>query len=108
MPILQTIQPANPYAVEWDHQYCAKSLKDQILEDMLLKNVTTEQVKDVKFKTRGQHKCNEWHKHRSFRITASNFYTVTHSKPSTQEHLAEKLINPNQFVSKATTHGKVQ
>lgn len=40
MPILQTIRPANTYAAVHDHHYVEKSPEDQVLEDLLLKNIT--------------------------------------------------------------------
>lgn len=78
MPILQMVRPANPYAIENNHQYVKKSLKEKMLEDLLLKNPSTEKICDVERSTRLQCKCKELHTHRSCRITASNFHAVTH------------------------------
>ncbi|CAH4035789.1 unnamed protein product [Pieris brassicae] len=94
MPILQTIRPANTYAVENDHQYTQKSLKDELLTDLLLKNPSPEKILDIERSTRQQYQSTEWQSHRLCRITASNFYAVTHSKASTQKHLAQKNIRP--------------
>lgn len=107
MPLLQMVRPANPYAIENDHQYTQKNLNDEILTDLLLKNPTMEKLHDVERSTRNQNKCKEWHNHRSCRITASNFHAVIHSKPSTQKHLAQKIINPKPFISRPTAHGQM-
>ncbi|KAJ0169710.1 hypothetical protein K1T71_014895 [Dendrolimus kikuchii] len=92
MPILQMVKPANPYAIEWDHNYLEESVKDQFLKELALINITKQKIMDVERNTREQYRCHEWHKMRSCRITASNFYTVIHSKPNTQEHLVQKML----------------
>lgn len=107
MPFLQLVKPANPYAVEMDHDYMEKSAKDLLLEDLLLKNVNQRQVDDVQVKTILQDASKDWHWFRSTRITASNFHAVCHSKGSTRQALANNILYPKKITTRATTHGKV-
>lgn len=107
MPYLQVIKPANPYSIEMDHDYMEKSAKDLLLENLLLKNINQEQVEDVKVKTALQDASKDWHLIRSVRITASNFHAVCHSRGNTRQALANNILFPRKFSTRATTHGKV-
>lgn len=107
IPFLQTVKPANPYAIVADHDYCISNHEDRLLESLLLKNVTLQQVEDVKNATCQQSGSKEWHQQRSVRITSSIFHAVCHSKEGTRKILAQNILCPKKFTSRATTHGKV-
>ncbi|KAL0895959.1 hypothetical protein ABMA27_011961 [Loxostege sticticalis] len=105
MPILQTIPPANPHGIEWDHYPCLKkSPQETLLENLLLKNVTSAQIADVERNTRDQASSPEWHERRSCRITASMFYSVCHSK-SYSTALLQRIFAPKTVHTRAIIHG---
>lgn len=107
MPYLQVIKPANPYALEMDHDYLEKSAQEFLLEKLLLKNVCQQQVDEVRVSTVAQNASKDWHLARCVRITASIFHAVCHSKDSTKQVLANNILFPKKFNTRATTHGKV-
>lgn len=107
MPYMQVIKPANPYAIEMDHDYMEKSAKDLLLENLLLKNINQQQVDDIQLKTKLQDASKDWHRLRSVRITASNFHAVCNSRGSTRQALANNILYPKKFQTRATVHGKV-
>lgn len=107
MPILQTLQPANPHGIEWDHYPCLKeSPHDVLLENLLLRNVTSAKTEEVEKNTRAQADSPEWHERRSCRITASMFYTVCHSK-TYSDSLIKRILAPKAVHTRAVVHGKV-
>lgn len=107
MPLLQTFKPANPHGIEWDHYpYLEKTPEDILLEKLLLKNVTPEQIQAVENNTRAQSNSDEWHQIRSCRITASMFYVVSHSKAYTKS-LIEKIMEPKTVHTRALAYGKI-
>ncbi|XP_045449980.1 uncharacterized protein LOC123658665 [Melitaea cinxia] len=107
MPLLQTYEPANPHGIEWDHYpYLAKTPQDNLLEKLLLKNVTNEKIQALEKNTRAQNASAEWHEMRSCRITASMFYVVCHSKTCTKS-LLQKIFAPKTVHTRAMVHGKI-
>ncbi|XP_063384478.1 uncharacterized protein LOC134670606 [Cydia fagiglandana] len=107
MPILQTIKPANPYAIEWDHSnYTNRNEKELLLERLLLKNVTPEQIVNTEKATKVQDKSKEWHNLRCCRVTASNFHVACHATTG-KDHLIQRIMNPRAIHTRAITHGKI-
>lgn len=90
-----------------DHDYMKKGAKELLLEKLLLKNVSQQQVNEVKISTLAQNASKDLHLFRSVRITASIFHAVCHSKGSTRQVLANNILCPKKFNTRATTHGKV-
>lgn len=105
MPMKQLYEPANPFAVEWDHCYCNVSNETKLLQSFNLISISPEEATAIELETRGQASNTKWRNHREVRITASKFHTICHLKGSSQEKFASQIINPNKFTSKATNHG---
>ena len=49
IPLLQTCEPANPHGIEWDrYTYVDRTPIDILLEKLLLKNIISEQIQEVR------------------------------------------------------------
>jgi hypothetical protein len=108
MPLLQTFEPANPHGIEWDHSYTLETAEEKLLNDLFLKNVTAETIKEVEQSTRGQDTSAKWHEMWAWRITASIFYTVSRNTHVGKKAIVEKIISPKLVHTRAVTHGKIQ
>jgi len=109
MSIKMMLEPANPYAIEWDHCYSTYNAKNALLKSLYLLDVSEEQVQEIEQETRGQSNNKAWHEKRCHRITASNFYACCNEKLSKKgaETVVQLILNPRPFTSKATSHGKI-
>lgn len=105
MPIKQLYEPANPYAVEWDHCYSNVSTETKLLESLNLLSISPEQAAAIELETQGQANNPKWTNHREARITASKLHTICHLRSTNQEKFASQILNPHKFSSRATNHG---
>ncbi|XP_052747032.1 uncharacterized protein LOC112057632 isoform X1 [Bicyclus anynana] len=105
MPFKQLFEPANPYAIVWDHAYTSKNPEDELLEKLNLLHVTNFTINNIEKNTRRQKESSLWHEERKYRITASKFYTVCHLRDSSKPGFSKIILNERNFKSRATTHG---
>ena len=103
MPIKCINPPANPFAVEADHNYSSLSVTQSIVNCLHLEDITADEVKQIEIKTRGQANNEKWHVHREGRLTASKFFQFV--KGSGKPILAHNSLYPTKFSSDATNHG---
>ncbi|XP_047985594.1 uncharacterized protein LOC125225785 [Leguminivora glycinivorella] len=99
MPMKQLYEPANTYGIVNDHVYTTPNPEDVVLNNLKVLKISKEDIKNIEISTRDQVLSSEWHYQHKIRITASNFHTVCHLKPSTKakyaEQLAQKIQNFN-------------
>lgn len=108
MPLKHLLVPANPYAILHDHNYSQQNAQTKLLTDLHLIDHSDEDIKQIEVETRSQNNNPNWYRHRQHRLTASRFYE--YCKDVSEEKgkaLAESILNPKQFTSKATSHGKI-
>lgn len=77
MAIKQLMEPANPFAVENDHNYCRDSFQNLILKHFNLIDASDDIVATVEEKTIDQNKSKYWYECRKVRVTASRFYACS-------------------------------
>lgn len=69
--------------------------------------VTENDCKAIEKCTRKQSKCNEWFRHRKWRLTASRFGEITRMTCRRNKNkLCKTLINSHKIVRKCLLHGK--
>lgn len=110
MSIKQIVEPANTYAVEWDHSFYTKTCNvDRLLQSLHLINVSQEIIDEIELETREQSNSKKWSTLRSVRLTASLFHSCCNKymNPEGAKSLVKKIIEPVPFTSKATEHGKI-
>jgi len=61
MPVLQTIPPANIYAIVNDHDYLAQQPEEKFLQSICVSKIIAKDTKRIEEETRGQVKTNKWH-----------------------------------------------
>lgn len=106
MPFRQTIMPANPYGVVWDHCYVSNPEED-MLRQLKVFQVSEEEITRIEEATRNQADDALWHTLRRSHLTASNFYNIcTCLSEQAKVNLAQRIINPIQVTSKYLQHGK--
>ena len=67
--------------------------------------VDENQINDIELETRDQASREKWKEHRKFRFTASRFYLISRRQRN-HESFAKDLMNPKEFTSRHTSHGK--
>jgi len=106
MLLLQMYGPANPYALEVDHDY---GEIDSFQSFLLQRNVITatlEVATDIEHRTRGQATNPDWHEERSLRLCSSNFGRICKAQSTeTLQRLAKSLVSQQSFSTRATRHG---
>ncbi|XP_047039840.1 uncharacterized protein LOC124644478 [Helicoverpa zea] len=106
MPLKQMYEPANPYSLEIDHNYTLEDKKSKILKNLLVSEITEDQIKKIEEETRFQSNSDEWHNQRQKHITASTFHTICHLRETTMKVYAKQLQQKKKtFFSRATSHG---
>ncbi|XP_060084052.1 uncharacterized protein LOC132563310 [Ylistrum balloti] len=53
-PVSQIFKPANPYALDSDHDYSEIKISDKWLQDMCITKINNDQIKEIEHNTRGQ------------------------------------------------------
>ncbi|CAH2084538.1 unnamed protein product [Euphydryas editha] len=61
MPMKQCYEPANPYAVEADHQYLNMDARRNLLNELKLVDITDADIKNIQEATINQTESKEWH-----------------------------------------------
>ena len=70
-PLVQTIPPANPFAIDKDHTYTERSYFDCRIDS--INYVTPQEAESLEKKTRQQARSSLWRESRSTRLTSSTF-----------------------------------
>ena len=73
MHILETIAPANIYALAHDHDYSFEHGEEMFLKDIGVQSISSNQSEDIEKATRQQSSDKRWHSERCVRLTSSNF-----------------------------------
>ena len=94
MPFVQMYNPANPYALESDHQYMSKTCTDKLLDDLHVTAITPEIVTDIERNTHGQADNKYWLENRCLRLHSSNFGKICK---------ATDRMDKNEFARRLTT-----
>jgi len=106
MPLLQLYGPANPYALENDHDYGELDNFESFLLQQNVTTATAEAAVQIEHSTRGQAANPEWHEQRSLRLCSSNFGRICKAQSmATLERLAKSLVFQQSFSTRATRHG---
>ncbi|XP_014675869.1 PREDICTED: uncharacterized protein LOC106815860 [Priapulus caudatus] len=106
VPLLQTIGPANIYAVDKDHDYLIKPQSQMFLDQSNITKISRETADDIEYRTRLQNKSVEWKKERRNRMQSSRFGVIIKCvSQHAKERIAREMIDGNEFVSRATSHG---
>ncbi|KAL4709158.1 hypothetical protein ACJJTC_008086 [Scirpophaga incertulas] len=105
MPLKQLYEPANPYAIENDHNYDIVDPKVKLLLDLQLSAIRIDEIQQIEEATRDQSLSKEWLAQREKRLTASTFHTICHLRPTSMHKYAKQLQERKDFKSRATTHG---
>lgn len=106
MPIQMTIEPANPHAVNLDHQYVNNTLEEQFLINNQITQITARQVDDIQANTMQQCKSDDWKMERCKRLTSSNFGRIcTATKLTDKPTLAFTFTKYTKITSPSIRHG---
>ena len=93
MPIVQTLIPANPFAINNDHHYASSNYFDSRVDD--INNITPLEARSLEVKTRNQAKSSMWHDAGSTRLTSSIFGRICKRTDRTEDSkLALQMIHP--------------
>jgi hypothetical protein len=108
MPITQLYAPANPYALELDHQYFAKCITDKQLDDLFVTAITPEAIASIERRTRGQADNKTWLDERCLRLQASNYGKICKCTNRTDKYELAKRFTMHNDLSKvpAIVYGK--
>lgn len=108
MPIEMTIEPANPHALNVDHQYCKKDLDEQFLSDNNISEITEAEITYIQDHTIDQKKSSLWIKERVKRLTSSNFGRIcTATDLTNKDELAKSFTKYTKLKSKPIRHGNL-
>lgn len=98
MPIMQLYAPANPYAIENDHEYCKTRSIDRLLDKLGLKNITLQRIIDIERRTRGQSNNKDWFIERECRISSTFFKGCMLHDKRTQCETASRIYFIQTYV----------
>lgn len=93
-PLKDSIPRAYPDAVSGEERTFLTSLE-----------VDENQSNDIELETRDQGSSEKWKEQRKFRFTASRFPLISRRQQN-HETFAKDLMNPKEFTSRHTSHGK--
>lgn len=106
MPILQMYKPANPYGIENDHQYLAKSPSEMLLESMGVTKITEEERHQIEENTRDQANSITWQGARAIRMTSSTFGKICKATDRCdKEELAQSFLSFSNINAVPLKHG---
>ena len=106
LPMLQTVKPANMYAVSLDHDYLCQSQEDLFLKTIGITDMTPEEADRIEEATIDQHKSDMWREERRKRLSASKFGPILRSKSQqAKSNLAQQIINGSVLDNKYVNHG---
>ena len=83
-------------------------LKEKVQQFKSTLTLSAGKIREMERKTKDQHLCEQWYFARRYRITASNFGSVYHRRPTTQpDALVLRILGVKTFTgSEATEWGK--
>jgi len=100
MPILQTIPPANLYALANDHDYRNGGPKHICLSDLQVISLSAAEASEIEMKTRGQSQCAAWYEEREKRIQSSMFGRICKLTSRTNKmKLCESMITRHEEIN---------
>ncbi|KAE8747068.1 hypothetical protein FOCC_FOCC006206 [Frankliniella occidentalis] len=109
MPLKCLIPPANPYAIELEHQYAKESPTIAFLKSMNLFAVSQEKIDFIEKKTRGQSENRLWAEYKRGHLSASLFGNIVTAMKNCEESavlsLCDRILYPRTIYSKAVKHG---
>lgn len=107
LPIRQLYPPANIWAYCHDHQYASVSHEELLLRSLRVSSVSATERQNIESATRQQAASSQWRLERQLRLQSSNFGRICKATNRTNfDLLAQNMLNPAEFRSKATDHGK--
>lgn len=102
-------RPANPYAIETDHDYEQFSAFEKFLSTENITQISDADIKTIELKTRGQASNSFWYEERTKRLHASSFGRICKATARTDfSKLAKSFTTIKKFDTAATLHGKKQ
>ncbi|XP_071104033.1 uncharacterized protein [Haliotis cracherodii] len=107
-PVSQMFPPANPFAVNHDHDYLKLSLADQYLKSQNISEISDMDKTNLEIITRKQSKSEEWKTEHTKRISSSNFGKICLATDKTDFHkLARSMTKPFEDIqSPPLRHGR--
>ena len=106
MAIMQMVEPANPFGLANDHDYCVGSWPDYILKNLGVIELNNTKCEELEENTRGQSKNPLWRKERLHRLQSSNFGRICKLTDRTDaDDLAKAYTMPSKITSKYLRHG---
>ena len=107
MPILQTIPPANMYAISNDHDYLEKHPEHQFLDQIGVTTISTKAIENIEKSTRGQASNRKWYEERDLRLHSSSFGRICKATDRTDfDQLAHSLSNNKILDAAPLRHGR--
>lgn len=110
MSMKQLLEPANPYAVDWDHCYTDKNYRvERLLDTLHLQNISLDNIQMFEEKTRNQSNSRLWHQLRKVRITGSMMHSICQDIDTDRGNkLAKSILYPKKLNNniKPIRHGR--
>ena len=106
MPILQTIKPANIFAVVNDHDYMKQHPEDSFLEALGVISLSSSAVAEIEKKTLRQKEDTAWFEERKIRLTSSQFGRICKATSRTDKaKLALTFLSMKKVIAPSLQHG---
>lgn len=107
MPISQLFPPANPYALDLDHDYCQEKLSEKWLKLAKISEISDKDIEDIQVATTGQNKNNKWFSERCKRLQSSKFGKICKATDRTDfKNLAKSLTTVCKITTPPLIHGR--
>ena len=107
MPILQTIPPANVFAIAHDHNYLKDSPEEAFLKSFGIRKMTMKELQEIETTTRQQADSIVWRTERIKRIPSSKFGIICKSTEATNKHkLACSMLSLKTISAPSLHHGR--
>ena len=108
IPISHMYAPANPYAIDVDHDYLAERQSDTFMRTLEVTAISAERIAMIERSTRQQSMHALWMQERSKRITASNFGRIVKATDRVDmSALLNSLLRPRKLDNvPAIKHGR--
>ena len=92
MPLLQLIEPANPFAIRNDHSYSTISVEDHLLQHLKVNRILQSECEVLELSTRGQSHNQKWCKERIHRLHSSRFGRICKATDRTDKDALAKSL----------------
>ncbi|XP_046557558.1 uncharacterized protein LOC124266795 [Haliotis rubra] len=108
LPVSQMFPPADPFAVNHDHDYLELSSADQYLKSQNISEISDVDKSNIEILTRKQSKSEDWRTEHTKRISSSNFGKICLASDKTDFHkLARTMTEPFEDIqSPPLRHGR--